>query len=76
MNKTKLAELVLAEWPVNIRAQILEELAKDDLAYWTHVDCSFVPWPCSDIWPQLSMSERLIAYAAAAERAANGPDPE
>jgi hypothetical protein len=65
MNETELTRIALAEWTDDVRPRVLADIADSDGSssiYGWHV---YLPGELIDLWPSLSMDQRLVAYIMA-----------
>lgn len=70
MTEAELIEFALSGWPPAVRERIVDDLKNngpDHSVYGWHVHLGMI----GGIWDRLDLSQKLVAYLAAEERASN-----
>jgi len=67
MNESELARIALAEWPDDIRPRVLVDIADSDGSNSIYGWHRHLAGGVAELWPSLSMEQRLVAYIMANE---------
>lgn len=69
MNETELARIALAEWSDESRLRVLADIAESDGSNSIYGWHRHLTGELAELWPSLSMDQRLVAYIMAKDAA-------
>ena len=65
MNETDLSKIALAEWPDHVRQRVLADIHDSDGSNSIYGWHRHLTGEIAQLWPSLSMGQRLVAYMMA-----------